>query len=221
MNQIKKDLEKELQSMALSDKKKQLIVEKIKSSEMRSKRGSSWSYRLVLMTFTFFMVSFGYLLLQQGGTVKEESNAAESSKSLSHGSLFLTSDWMKGIILMGIFIGVRLLVGKYLERKGRGLPACVECGEEWPTREARKMGMKNGVVTCPNCGKKQYKTRKSTQIASSLNVLLPFGIITSQLFSHTLLGFLIHAVGSAWLIFVLTPFIIELQEEDPIIKPLY
>lgn len=221
MNQIKKDLEKELQSVTLSDEKKHLIVKRAKASARKNTQGSIWSYRFVLAVFPLFMIGFVLLVLQQGGNVKEASNAAEFSEDLSNSNLFFASDWMKGIILIGVFIGIRLLAGKLLERKGKGLPACIECGEEWSTREARKMGMKNGVVSCPNCGKKQYKTRKSAQIVSTLNFLLPLGILISQLFSHILLGYLIHAAGSAWLIFMLTPFIIELQEEDPIIKPLY
>lgn len=221
MNEFKRDLQDELQSLSLSDKKKQLIVEKIKSSEMRSKRGSSWSYRLVLATFTFFMVGFGYLLLQQKDVVKETTSAADPTVDLSNIGRWLTSDWSKGSILIGIFIGIRIIVKKFLHRKGKGLPACIECGEEWSYREALKISMKNAVVTCPNCKKKQYKTRKSTTKASMLNFLPPLGILVGQLFSYTLLGFLIHAVGSIWLIIALTPFLIELQEEDPIIKPLY
>lgn len=221
MNQFKRDLQDELQSLSLSDEKKQLIAKKVKSSEIRSKRESTWSYRFVLTTFTFFMVGFSYLFLRQEDAVKETSNAAEPAGDLSNIGLWLTSDWMKGIILVGIFIGIRIIYKKHLYKKGKGLPVCIACGEEWSYRESLKMSMKNEVVTCPNCKKKQYKTRKSSAKASMLNFLPPLGILVGQLFSHILLGFLIHIVGSIWLIIVLTPFLLEFQEEDPMIKPLY
>lgn len=220
MNQIKKNLQKELQSITLSDEKKGAIVRKINREKKHVNRGS-WSYRFVLATFTVFMVGFGFLLLQPNDAPTEVTNAAKREETSSIVNGFFASDWAKSILLIGIFIGIRIIIKRSLNRKGKGLPACIKCGEEWPYREALKMSMKNESVACVHCGKKQYKTRKSSLKASALNFLVPLGILVAQFFDHILLGYFIHATGTIWLIIVLTPYLIEFQEEDPIIKPLY
>lgn len=221
MNQIKKDLQKELQSITLSDEKKQFIVKKAEINKMKHQRGSKWSYRFVLATFTIFMVGFAFLLLQPDRTPKEVTNAAKPEENMSIVNELFASDWVKAILLLTIFIGIRVIVKRSLVKKGKGLPVCVKCGEEWPYREALKMSMKNESVTCSHCGKKQYKTRKSSVKASTLNFLIPLGILVAQFFNHILLGYFIHVTGTIWLIIVLTPYLIELQEGDPMIKPLY
>ena len=216
MNQIKKDLEKELRTVTLSDEKKRHILGKMN----RKKRGD-WSYRLVLATFTIFMVGFGFLLLQSANDLDEVTGTTKPEERISAVNRAFDSDWWKVILLIGLFIIIRVIVKRSLDKKGKGLPVCIKCGEEWSYREALKMSMKNEAVTCPYCGKKQYKTRKSTGKISTLNFLIPLGILVAQFFNHILLGYFIHSAGAIWLMLVLTPYLMEFQEDDPIVKPLY
>lgn len=220
MNQIKKDLEQELQSVTLSKEKKQLIFKKVKASKLRKTRGSTWSYRFALLTFIVFSLSFGFLLIKQEDGVTEQSTAAGAEIDSSFLSIF-TSDWIKGLFLIGIFIAIRIFVKRLLVKRRKGLPVCIACGEEWTYQEALKMSMKNEAVTCPHCGKIQYKTRKSSMRAGALTFFVPLGIITAQFFDHILLAYFLHAAGALWLMITLTPYILEFQEDDPMVKPLY
>lgn len=215
MNRIKKELEKELQSITLSEKRKQTILKK-----MHRKKHMNWSYRFALSIFMIFSVSFGLLLLQQKNVVKEATTTTEPMTNLIFISLF-TSDWGKSVILIGIFIGIRIFGKRLLLKRGKGLPACIKCKEEWPYREALKISMRNEEIICPNCSKKQYKTRKSSMKVSMFTFLIPLGILIAQVFNHILLSYLIHVTGTMWLILTLTPYLIEFQEDDPMLKPLY
>ena len=216
MNQIKKDLEKELRTVTLSDEKKRHILGK-----MNRKKGGDWSYRLVLAMFTIFMVGFGFLLLQSANNLDEVTSTTTSEERISAVNGVFDSDWWKVILLIGLFIIIRVIVKRSLDKKGKGLPVCIKCGEEWSYREALKMSMKNESVICPCCGKKQYKTRKSTGKINILNFLIPLGILVAQFFNHILLGYFIHSAGTIWLMLMLTPYLMEFQEDDPIVKPLY
>ncbi len=220
MNPFKKDLEDELQAFSLSDEKKRLIAKEVRKQRSKSVNGSSWSYRFALATFMIFSLSFGFLLVQQENRGEKTGATIEPDVTSTFLNLF-ASDWMKGLLLISIFISIRFFVQRTLIKKGKNLPTCIECGEEWSYREALKMSMKNELVTCPNCGKKQYKTRKSSMKASMLNFLIPLGILIAQAFDHILFGYLLHATGTLWLIITLTPYLIEFQEDDPITKPLY
>lgn len=142
----------------------------------------------------------------------------ESSTSFIH---FLASDWGKSILFIGIFLLIRFFAKRFLLKKGKNLPVCIKCGEEWSYKDALKMSMKNEAVHCPHCGIKQYKTRKSSMKASMLTFLVPFGILTAQIFNHIFLGYSIHVIGTIWLILTLTPSLITFQEDNPMIKPLY
>ena len=52
MNQFKKDLNRELQTMSLSEDKKQLIAKKATVKIQRQKKHIHWQYRFVLTSFT-------------------------------------------------------------------------------------------------------------------------------------------------------------------------
>src|SRR5690606_14674328 len=127
----------------------------------------------------------------------------------------------KTLFLIFIFIVLRYLVKSSLNKKGSGLPICLDCNEEWSFRSALKISMKNGGVICPHCFHKQFRTRKSVAKANMLNFLVPFGIIVAQVFNHPLLGFFVYTACAIGLIISISPYLIELQKDDPMNKPLY
>nr|WP_255551423.1 TIGR04104 family putative zinc finger protein [Sporosarcina sp. E16_8] len=133
----------------------------------------------------------------------------------------LNKDFSKAILFISFFIILRILIKRSLQKSGKGLPVCVECGKEWTYREALKRSMKNREITCPYCNKKQYRTKKSLLKGSVLNILIPFSVIVPQLFDNILLGIVIHITCSGYAMLSLSPYYLELQQKDPINDPLW
>ncbi|MCG7336857.1 hypothetical protein MHZ95_16480 [Sporosarcina sp. ACRSM] len=221
MNQFKNDLYHELQSISLSKEQKQRMVLKAKSKAYRQKRRLHWQYRFVLATFTVFALGFGYLLWQQNDFSSKTSNAASPETGTVMSWSILNSDFGKAILIIVFFLGLRLFLKRRLQKKGISLPVCVSCCEEWSHKEALKQSMKNREMTCPHCGQKQYRTKKSALRGGMLNLFIPFFIIMPQLFEHIFIGLFVYIACVAYLQISLSPYYIELQEKDPINDPLW
>ena len=221
MNQFKKDLNDELQSISLSDEKKKFIAKKAIAKKHRQKKHIHWQYRFVLTAFTLLLLSFGYLLWQQGGTVEKSQGAVQVEPATTINWAFLTHDLVKIILLISLFMTLRFIIKRRLDKRGKGLPVCLECREEWSFREASKQSWKNGRVTCPNCAHKQYRTKKSSRKMSLLNIPLLFMFSVYQLFDLNWLGIVVYLFCAAYLIFSLNPYFMELQEKDPSNEALY
>lgn len=213
MNRIKKDLHNELQSLSLSSEKRQYIVKKSTGNWSKKKRESNWSYRFVLTAFTILGLSFGFLLWKQEGTNNLEITTT-AKEAIAIEKLF-SYDFSKTILLIGIFVFIRILIKNRINKKAHRLPICLNCGEEWSFRNALKNSMKSREVKCPQCGYEQYRTKKSLNKTSLLNFILPFGIIVAQLFNHVMLGFSVFTACALAFVISLSPYMIELQEEDP------
>lgn len=216
MNQFKKDLDYELQSITLSEEKKRLIVKKATAKSYHQKRQIHWQYRFVFTAFTLLLLSFGYLLWQQEGIVDKSQGAAPAEPATTISWALVNHDFVKVILLISLFVTLRLIVKRRLDKKGKGLPVCLECGEEWSFREASKQSWKNGEVTCPYCAHKQYRTKKSASKGNLLMMSIPFMAIVPQLFDHFFLGMVVHLACAAYFMFNLNPYFMELQETDPI-----
>lgn len=221
MNQFKEDLNRELQSVSLSNEKKQLITTKAKAKLHSQKKRINWQYRFVLATFTIFAIGFSYLLWQQEDPASKSQGAAPIEPVTTTNWLILNNDFLKAILFISFFIILRILIKRSLQKSGKGLPVCVECGEEWSYREALKRSMKNREMTCPYCNQKQYRTKKSLLKGGMLNILIPFTIIVPQLFDNILLGIAVHLFCAAYVMFSLSPYYLELQKKDSINDPLW
>ncbi|CAM3212037.1 TIGR04104 family putative zinc finger protein [Filibacter tadaridae] len=221
MSQFKKDLLRELQPMSLSAEKKQLIATKSKAKVHNQKRRVNWQYRIVLATFTVFALGFGYLLRQQGDSANSLQGASPDEALTTINWSILDNDILKTILFFSFFIVLRFLLKRGLRKRGKGLPVCVECGEEWSYREALKQSMKNGGTTCPYCTKKQYRTKKSVKKTAMLNFFIPFITLVPHLFTNILLGIVVYAICAAYMLFSLSPYYMELQEDDPINEPFW
>ena len=221
MNQFKKDLNYELQSVSLSNEKMQQIATKARTKLHKQKRRINWQYRFVLATFTIFSLGFGYLLLQQGEITGRLQGVAPIKSAPTSNWSILNHDFTKVILLISFFIILRVMIKRRLQRSGKGLPVCVECGEEWSFRYALKQSMKNVKTTCPHCGLKQYRTKKSSQKGAMLTFFMPFIAVVPLLFDNILLGFVVYLSCTAYLLFSLSPYLIELQEKDPSKEPLW
>lgn len=158
MNQFKEDVLKELQDVKLSQQRKQVIAEKARRKVQR-KAGGQWTYRIVFTAFTIFVIGFSYILTQQEGQQSPGHQAASLQSDTWHWWSLFASDYIRGMILLSIFIGATFIVKRYLLKKGYGLPVCIECGESWSEKDARKLYRKNSGIVCPHCGQKQYRTK--------------------------------------------------------------
>jgi CXXC-20-CXXC protein len=222
MNQFKKELNLELQSISLSKERKQLIATKAKAKLHNHKKRVNWQYRFVLAAFTMLALGFSYLLWQEGEPAGKSRGAApiEVATSTDWSSL-VDTDFFKVLFLIALFIFLRIMLKIRLQKGGKGLPVCVECSEEWSYKKALKQSMKNREMTCPYCGKEQYRTKKSSMRAGMLGLFIPFTIITPQLFDHILLGLVVSICCTAFIMISLSPYLIDLQEEDPFNDPLW
>lgn len=84
MNRFKENLLKELQDVKLSKNRKQIIAGQAQRKVQR-KAGGQWTYRIVLATFTIFVIGFSYLLTQQ----KEQHTTGHQAARLQED----TSSW--------------------------------------------------------------------------------------------------------------------------------
>lgn len=221
MNQFKKDLTQGLQSMSLSEEKKQLIAIKAQAKNHGHKRLVNWQYRFVLATFTIFALGFGYLLWKQDESTGRLQGAESIEPAPTINWSILNHDFSKTILLISFFIILRTVIKRRRQKSGKDLPVCIECNEEWTFREALKQSMKNNNITCPYCGHKQYRTKKSALKASLLNISIPFITIVPQLFNHFLLGIVVYLSCVAYLILSLNSYFVELQENDSINETLW
>lgn len=221
MNQFKRDLNYELRTVALSQEKKQLIATNAKAKKYNQKKRIHWQYRFVLTAFTLLSLGFGYLLWQQGKLAGRLQGAAPIEPGTTMNWSILNHDISKVILLIGFFVLLRTVIKKRLQKNSKGLPVCVECGEEWTFREALKQCMKNSNITCPYCGHKQYRTKKSALKANLLNIPIPISIIIIQLFDNSLLGVAVCLSCAAYLVLSLNPYFVELQEKDSINETLW
>ena len=223
MNQFKKDLNHELQAVVLSQEEKSLIATKAKVEVKKHspKKRINWQYRFVLTAFTFLSLGFGYLLWQQRESVGGLQGAAPIEPETTINWSILNNDFLKILLFIVFFVILRTVIKKRIQNRGKGLPVCVECAEEWSFQGALKQSMKNRDITCPCCGHKQYRTRKSALKASLLNIPIPFMTLVPLLFDNTLLGIVVYLSCAAYLIISLIPYFVELQEQDSINEPLW
>ena len=220
MNQFKEDLLKELQDVKLSQQRKQLIADKARRQGQR-KTGGEWTYRLVLATFTVFVIGFSYILTQQKEQSTTGQQAASTSSDTWHCWSLFDSDYVRGMLLLGIFIGATFIVKRLLVKKGYGLPVCIECGESWSEKDARKLYRKNGEIVCPHCGQKQYRTKKSIQISGVMTMPVPLLIMLQHVFQHFVIGLIFFLVGMFFYHHQIAPYVFKLQEKDPMNEPLW
>ena len=221
MNQFKIDLNDELQTVTLSQEKKQQIATKVKAKNHSQKRRINWQYGFVLTAFTILSLSFGYLLLQQGESVDKLQSAAPIEAGTTTIWSMLNHDYSKIILLVGFFILLRTVIKKRIQKSSKGLPVCGECGEEWSFKESLKQSMKNSNVTCPHCSHKQYRTKKSSLKANLLNIPIPFMTLVAILFDNSLLGVVVYLSCVAYFIVSLIPYFVDLQETDPVNEDLW
>ncbi|MGC7928655.1 TIGR04104 family putative zinc finger protein [Lysinibacillus sp. VIII_CA] len=220
MNQFKEGLLKELQDVKFSQKRKQLIAEKARRNE-KHQVGHQWTYRIVLATFTVLVIGFSYLLTEQKEQHSTGHQAATiQSDAWSWWSLF-NSDYVRGMLLLGFFVGAAFIVKRVLIKKGYGLPICIECGESWSAKGARKLYRKNGEIVCPHCGQKQYRTKKSMQLGGMLSMPIPLIILLQHVFHNYYIGFIFFLVGVIIFLYQIVPYVFKLQDKDSMNEPLW
>lgn len=210
MNQIKKDLDDELQSITLSEEKKQEIIQNMHVKNKKRKR-EQWSYRFVLTAFTLLALGFSYLLFT--GDIGSVNHTAQPE--ISEAPSLFAADQSKMLLMIGLFIVFYTVIKMVFKRQGRTLPTCADCGEEWSFGQSLKgnmLGEKS--LKCPHCLKQQVKSEKAIWEMNLLNFLVPFGIILSQLFDRVLLGFLLHATCALLMMALLGPYLLSFKDNE-------
>lgn len=222
MNQFKEEVLKELQDVKLTEARKQVIAEKARSKK-KQKTSSPWQYRVVLATFTIFVISFSYLLSQNKDQPTGSHQAASLQQEADTWSIWtlLEYDLVRGILLFSFLVGIAFIVKRVLIKKGYGLPVCIECGETWTEKQARKMYRKNGQLECPHCGKKQYRTKKSMQMGGILTFPIPLMVFMQLVFDNISIGTIFFLAAAFIYYRLLAPYVFDLQEHDPMNDPLW
>ncbi|GAB0169210.1 TIGR04104 family putative zinc finger protein [Lysinibacillus sp. CTST325] len=220
MNQFKEDVLNELQDVKLTDDKKQAIAQKARS-KTKQRRSSPWQYRVVLATFTIFVIGFSYLLSHNKNSGSHQAASLQQETDTWSLWTFLQYDLVRGILLFSFFVGIAFIIKRVLIKKGYGLPMCIECGETWSEKHARKMYRKNGQLECPYCGKKQYRTKKSMQMGGILAFPFPFISLMHFIFNNITIGIISLVVAVLIYYRQLAPYVFDLQEDDPTNDPLW
>lgn len=220
MNQFKEDVLQELQDVKFTDEKKRMIAQKARS-KTKQRRSSPWQYRVVLATFTLFVIGFSYLLLQNKNSGRHQAASLQQETDIWSIWTFLQYDLVRGILVFSFMVGLAFFIKWVLIKKGYGLPVCIECGETWSGKHARKMYRKNGQLECPYCGKKQYRTKKSMQMSGILTFPFPFMVFMQFVFSNITIGIIFYLPSIIIYYRLLAPYVFDLQEDDPINDPLW
>lgn len=222
MNRFKEDVLRELKDIKLTDQKKREMAKKARlQNTMR--RSGKWQSRIVLATFALCVFAFSYIYSQDeenksGGL---QGAALQYEKNTSNFWIFLEYDLMRGLLLLSFFICTTLIVKRILKKRGYGLPVCIECGENWSQKQARKLFWENRKIECSHCGKKQYRTKKSVQLGLLLNIPISLIAIISNFFDNFLVGITFYLVSVMIYYLRLVPYLFDLQEEDPTNDPLW
>lgn len=203
MNQIKKELEKELRSVTLSEEKKQSMLKK-----MNRKKRANWSYRFVLAACTLLGLGFSYLLFTEDFT---DMNHAARPEIPLDASLF-SAEQSRVLIMFGFYIVFYLFMKFLLRRKT--LAVCASCGEEWTFGQSLKASMKNKKVRCPHCLVTQEKTEKTIWEMTMLQWIFPLGIVFSQPFDHVLRGFFIYTAFAVLIVIRFAPYLMSFKGEE-------
>lgn len=220
MNQFKEEVLKELRDVSLTDEKKQMIAQKARS-KTKQRKSSPWQYRVVLATFTLFVIGFSYLLSHNKNSGSHQAASLQQETNTWSIWTFLQYDLVRGILIFSFMVGIAFIVKRVLIKKGYGLPVCIECGETWSENQARKMYRKNGQLECPYCGKKQYRTKKSMKMGGILAFPIPLMALMQHFIDNFSIGIIFFLAGILIYYRLLAPYVFDLQEDDPINDPLW
>ncbi|MFF2177821.1 TIGR04104 family putative zinc finger protein [Lysinibacillus sp. NPDC058147] len=220
MNQFKEDVLNELRDVKLTDEKKQAIAQKARSKN-KQRKSSPWQYRVVLATFTIFVIGFSYLLSHNKNSGSHQAASIQQEANTWSVWTFLQNDFVKGILLFSFFVGITFIIKRVLIKKGYGLPVCIECGETWSEKQARKMYRKNGQLECPYCEEKQYRTKKSMQMGGIIAFPVPFMSFMHYIFNNFTIGIIFFIVAILIYYRQLAPYVYNLQKDDPTNDPLW
>lgn len=219
MNDIKDRLRADLERFTLSQEKKRDIAQLAKEkANVRSR--SNWTYRVVLVLATILALSFSYNLIKRPMENGELSTGATDQVI---DAALLGKPLIPYVLFMIIYIIVFLIINDRYQKKGKELPKCVHCHEQWTFKESLKRSFKGNEVTCPSCEGKQYKTRKSVRQLNYYTLAIPFGILLAQApwGVNAFLAYLIFVFFVLLLMVYFAPYTIRLQKDDPLLKPWY
>ena len=216
MDSIKDRLNKELQSIAFSEQRKEEVIQNVTSPRKKTRNARVWTARFVLAAV--FVLSFGFVLLQRQEGAPETTQAArESGESLLN--LFTYDSVKIGLMLLAfaVFYGI---MKRHLRKQKREFPDCANCGVGWSRSDTMKLVGKGEKRACPHCGTKNFQTRKSRVKTSVFQLPIPFMIVIANVLNYSILGVVLYLVLVFLLIMALMPYYVKLQLDDPNQEPI-
>ncbi|GKV69691.1 hypothetical protein NCCP2716_21890 [Sporosarcina sp. NCCP-2716] len=218
MDSIEKRLKEDLDSISFSDDRRTELIRTVKSASKRRGKHPVWRYRVVFAASILLA-----LVLAAGGLRKPDSAEVHQASDSTADNLLqlLGYDSVKAVLLVLLFISVYTLAKRSLNKRGKGLPVCPECGTVWSRKQALKKYWRGKKVDCPHCGTAVFLTRKSQRVTAFFSLGTPLLLVFSNLFENSLYGSTLYLILYFLLMNVLVPYYIDLQLEDPDKEPLW
>jgi CXXC-20-CXXC protein len=96
------------------------------------------------------------------------------------------------------------------------MPRCQNCNHQWSWETTVRKSFTLGVgMECPNCGTRQYLTKKSRKKTGIINIFpAPILILTALFFDLEITTMLVFAVGLFAAFMAVYPHLVELSNEN-------
>jgi len=95
------------------------------------------------------------------------------------------------------------------------MPTCDNCNNKWSWKQTiKKTTTLNPVMTCPYCEGNQYQTQKSKTKIGFLTPIVLLPLLLQLFFDLPLVFLLIMFPILVMIVFILSPFLIELSSRE-------
>ncbi|MFC4403901.1 TIGR04104 family putative zinc finger protein [Gracilibacillus xinjiangensis] len=95
------------------------------------------------------------------------------------------------------------------------MPTCQKCKHQWTWKETVKKSFTlDSGMTCPNCNKTQYLTKKSKKKAGLLNLMLPFSMFILAINGASILGVCLLLIIGLLTMIAAYPLMIDVTNEE-------
>ena len=96
------------------------------------------------------------------------------------------------------------------------MPRCQNCNHQWTWKSTVRKSFTLGVgMECPNCGTRQYLTKKARKKTGILNIFpAPILILSAMFFDLEIMTILPLAVGVFSAFLAVYPYLVELSNEN-------
>lgn len=212
MNKLKRQLDKELQTIKLSAARQQSIIQQAKKPKKPTR---NWQYKMVVasfvaVAFVFIITTFG----RQGEEIYMTQLTASSQSSVVQ---LLQFQWLRAVLFFALLFVILQTMRMYQRKKyGVVQKVCANCGQTWSIRALQKIYWKNHRgQACEHCQHQQYITRSSRMRTGVYTTVFIPAIIFQGTFQLGWYGIILTILFLGYIIRFCITDPIELQNEDP------